>query len=221
MSDREAICAVCRYRKYDRDFCGRCWFGPGKGPTVLEKIAGNRGAEIRRLRRELAAAEARERELVALLTDAITAIDTLDDGALGFGTAPNGFHQWPLRNELLDNLRDALADQPPHAALDAALAERRMRSDNLRKLQMLAQEEFERRGFDAGPQTLVLGAMEELGELAMALLLTECDDFQPSKKKLSPEWADARDPAREVGDCITYLLALCNRLGIEPEFKWL
>lgn len=76
-------------------------------------------------------------------------------------------------------------------------------------------------GYTASAQTLALGAMEELGELAMALLLTECDDFKPSAKKMSPEWADARDPAREVGDTITYLLALCNSLDIEPKFKWM
>ena len=80
---------------------------------------------------------------------------------------------------------------------------------------------FKERGYVAGPQTLLMGAMEELGELAMALLLTECDDFIPSPRKLSPEWADARDPAREVGDTITYLLHLCNALEIEPTFKWL
>ena len=79
---------------------------------------------------------------------------------------------------------------------------------------------YDKRGYIAGPRTLLLGAMEELGELAMAVLLTECDDFIPSPRKLSPEWADARDPAREVGDTITYLLHLCNVLGIEPHFKW-
>lgn len=161
------------------------------------------------IRYEAAAAQAREQELLPYTEHKLRC-----DVRKAAGVT------YPFFPTCTCGLADKL-NQPPHAALDAALAKRRMRSDNLRKLQMLAQEEFERRGFDAGPQTLVLGAMEELGELAMALLLTECDDFQPSKKKLSPEWADARDPAREVGDCITYLLALCNRLGIEPEFKWL
>jgi len=79
---------------------------------------------------------------------------------------------------------------------------------------------YKLRGYNAGPQTLLIGAMEELGELAEAILLTECEDFKPSAKKLSPEYADARDPAHEVGDCITYLLGLCNVLGIEPHFEW-
>jgi len=171
-------------------------------------------AYINALRWHVAASEARERELREAVIQFDESCEICEDESINYAWAEGD----PV---LLAVLRSVLQAQPPHAALDAALAERRMRSDNLRKLQMLAQEEFERRGFDAGPQTLVLGAMEELGELAMALLLTECDDFQPSKKKLSPEWADARDPAREVGDCITYLLALCNRLGIEPEFKWL
>lgn len=91
---------------------------------------------------------------------------------------------------------------------------------SIEELQRRVGQMYERRGYNASPQTLCLGAMEELGELAMALLLTECDDFIPSAKKLTPEWADTRNPAREIGDCITYLLALCNRLGIRPQFKW-
>lgn len=92
----------------------------------------------------------------------------------------------------------------------------------LKQLQKAIYEMYEKRGFtDASPQTLCLGAMEELGELAQALLLTTIKDFHPSARKLLPEWADARDPAREIGDCITYLLALCTKLEIEPYFKWL
>ena len=92
----------------------------------------------------------------------------------------------------------------------------------IQRLQSHVESLYAERGYDeAGVQTLLLGAMEKLGELAQAILLTECKDFNPSAKKISPSWADARDPAREVGDCITYLLALCNRLGIEPYFKWL
>ena len=88
-------------------------------------------------------------------------------------------------------------------------------------LQAKCAKMYAERGYIAGPQTLLMGAMEELGELSMALLLTCTDDFIPSARKLGPEWADARDPAREVGDIITYLLHLCNVLGIEPTFKWL
>jgi len=77
------------------------------------------------------------------------------------------------------------------------------------------------RGYHAGATTLALGAAEEVGEVAQAVLITATPDFIPSKKKLSPEWSDCRDVASEVGDCITYLLALCNVLGIEPKFKWM
>jgi len=91
---------------------------------------------------------------------------------------------------------------------------------DLEKLQSDIQKLYEDRGYAAGPQTLCLGAMEELGELAMALLLTVTPDFKPSPRKLTPEWTLARDPARHVGDCITYLLALCNKLNIVPTFKW-
>jgi len=96
----------------------------------------------------------------------------------------------------------------------------------IRELQSQVKHLYAERGYDAKVQTLLLGAMEEMGELAQAILLTECEDFKPSAKKMPLIWADARDPGRrivahEVGDCITYLLALCNRLGIEPYFKWL
>jgi NTP pyrophosphatase (non-canonical NTP hydrolase) len=74
------------------------------------------------------------------------------------------------------------------------------------------------RGYTAGPQTLTLGAMEEMGELAQAILLTECADFKPSQKKLGR--TDLVDVAHEIGDIITYLLGLCNALGIEPYFQW-
>lgn len=81
---------------------------------------------------------------------------------------------------------------------------------------------YSKRGFDgAAASTLALGVCEEAGEVAAAILITECGDFKPSSKKLSPEWADVRDVASEVGDCITYLLALCNKLEIEPKFKWM
>jgi len=87
----------------------------------------------------------------------------------------------------------------------------------LRELQCSVQQLYAERGYDAGVQTLLLGAMEELGELAQAILITECEDFQPMPRKPS---LDHSNTAHEVGDCITYLLALCNRLGIEPYFEW-
>lgn len=91
----------------------------------------------------------------------------------------------------------------------------------IRELQSQVEHLYVKRGYDAGVQTLLLGAMEELGELAQAILLTECEDFKPYGKKMASHWVDAQNPALEVGDCITYLLALCNCLGIEPHFKWL
>lgn len=93
--------------------------------------------------------------------------------------------------------------------------------DDLRELQQKVDEMYRDRGYTAGPATLLAGVIEEVGELAMSLLLTGVyPDFKPSPRKLGPEWSAARDPAREVGDTITYLLALCNQLGIEPTFKW-
>lgn len=87
-------------------------------------------------------------------------------------------------------------------------------------LQQKVAELYSQKGYNASPQTLVLGIMEELGELAMAILLTECDDFKPSSRKLYLN-GQMHSPAREIGDCITCLLALCNELGIVPYFKWL
>ena len=92
---------------------------------------------------------------------------------------------------------------------------------DIEEIQKRISDLYREREYIAGPQTLVLGAMEELGELAMAILLTQSPDFKPSTRKMTPEWADARDPAREIGDCITYLLALANKLGVKPKFKWL
>lgn len=88
-------------------------------------------------------------------------------------------------------------------------------------LQTKVADLYQQRSYTAGPQTLLLGAMEELGELAEAILLTQASDFKPFGKKLSPAYIGECNPALEIGDCITYLLALCNSLGISPYFKWL
>lgn len=88
----------------------------------------------------------------------------------------------------------------------------------LRQLQQAVLHLYRERGYDEGPRTLVLDAMAELGELAQAILLTECVDFKPTPKKLGRD--DLTDVAHEVGDVITYLLGLCNKLGIEPSFGW-
>jgi len=93
--------------------------------------------------------------------------------------------------------------------------------NSIKELQEKCKELWFQRQYIAGPQTLLLGATEELGELARAILLTECADYIPSPRKRSEEWAHDRDPAREVGDIITYLLHLCNALGIEPHFQWM
>lgn len=76
--------------------------------------------------------------------------------------------------------------------------------------------------YHAGPRTLCLGAMEELGELAQAILLSaETKDFVPSKRKrmVVDQMPELLKVAEEVGDIITYLLALCNTLHIRPYFK--
>ena len=90
------------------------------------------------------------------------------------------------------------------------------------ELQVRIEKMYADRGFEkASPQTLALGICEEAGEVAQAILLTETLDFKPSEKKLTEEWKDTRNVASEIGDLITYAIALCNKLGIEPEFKWM
>lgn len=89
------------------------------------------------------------------------------------------------------------------------------------ELQKQAASMYEARGFKAGAPTLALGIAEEAGEVARAVLINNCNDFFPSPSKLGPEWESGRDTARQVGDLITYALALCHVLGIEPTFKWM
>lgn len=74
------------------------------------------------------------------------------------------------------------------------------------------------KSYTALPPTLALGIAEEAGEIAQAVLLTQCPDFKPSPRKLTPEAADLRDVAGEIGDLFVYALHLCNQLGIEPRF---
>jgi len=90
----------------------------------------------------------------------------------------------------------------------------------MKTLQQAVKYLYQERGYTkASVQTLVLGAVGEMGELAEAVLLSQCHDFKPSPRKQALQ-IGRQDIAREVGDCITYLLALCNALGIEPYFGW-
>lgn len=91
-------------------------------------------------------------------------------------------------------------------------------NETLRQLMDACEGLWERKGYTALPPTLALGIAEEAGEIAQAVLITQCPDYKPSPRKLTPEFADARDVAGEVGDLIVYALHLCNRLGIEPRF---
>jgi NTP pyrophosphatase (non-canonical NTP hydrolase) len=90
-----------------------------------------------------------------------------------------------------------------------------------KNLQEEVQRFYQRKGYNSSSQTLMLGLMEEVGELAQAILLTECDDFKPSRHKMAGDLGDIqkhKDVAAEVADVFIYALALCNRLGIKP--KW-
>ena len=91
----------------------------------------------------------------------------------------------------------------------------------IQKLMEEVAEWYEFSGFDTSVSTLMIGLMEEVGELAQAILLTgHCPDYLVSDRKKGDGWDHAKHPDWEIGDVITYLLALCNALGIEPYFWW-
>lgn len=65
--------------------------------------------------------------------------------------------------------------------------------------------------------TIALIVGEEAGEVAKATLLTETPDY---KRVPGKNYEGDADIAMECGDVITAALALCNKLGIQPKFKW-
>lgn len=84
----------------------------------------------------------------------------------------------------------------------------------IKELLSLVKEHYKRNGYTtASPPTLVLGIVEEVGELAQTVLYTECTDYTPRKNKVVGEISS------EIGDVLVYCLALCNKLGIEPTFR--
>lgn len=91
---------------------------------------------------------------------------------------------------------------------------------NLTTLQDKVYEVYKQRGYSETVSTLCLGVAEEVGELAEAVLMSQCLDYVPSKKKLTKyENVDFRHHiACEIGDIIVYLLAICCALNIEPKF---
>ena len=86
----------------------------------------------------------------------------------------------------------------------------------LRDLQGSIRSMYARKGYNkASLQTLCLGVMEEAGELAQAVLVNHTEDFTPSENKYTDT------VAHEAGDLITYILAVCDKLGVQPEFDWM
>ena len=79
---------------------------------------------------------------------------------------------------------------------------------------------WKQEGWCAGPQTLVLGSLEELGELAAEILVTECFDFTPSHHK--PNVQECRAKYKTLEDSKISLARKChNRLKKEvPEVDW-
>ena len=85
----------------------------------------------------------------------------------------------------------------------------------LAELQRLVASEHDCHGWNASAKTLMLGVVEEVGELAKAMLVYHTNDYCiPYGKVL----ADYDDAPHEIGDIIVYLMGLCNVLGIEPTF---
>ena len=87
-------------------------------------------------------------------------------------------------------------------------------------LQRAASAYYLYKGFTAGPATLALGAMEELGEIAQALLLTTQSDYKLNQNSHKLDALDEMtDTPMEIGDCLTYLLHLANALGSTVRCK--
>lgn len=87
----------------------------------------------------------------------------------------------------------------------------------IKKLQDKVAEVYYARGYTkASVQTLLVGVMEEVGELAQTVLVHHTMDYTLSPRKAALVPND--NVAHEVGDIIVYLLAICNKLYITPEF---
>ncbi len=82
----------------------------------------------------------------------------------------------------------------------------------LDELMELVEGHYLRNGFDSSQATLMCGVMEEVGELAECILARQ-DDYKTRDNK---EFGVIE---YEVGDIIVYLLAICNRHGLVPEFR--
>lgn len=87
-------------------------------------------------------------------------------------------------------------------------------------LLVMAEMYYSEKGFVAGVPTLALGAMEELGEVAQAVLLSEhVTDFRMSEHK-----KDVVDKINRIGDesgdLLLYVLSLCNKAKVVPRMKW-
>lgn len=91
---------------------------------------------------------------------------------------------------------------------------------NLEALQDKVFEIYRQRGYSETVSTLCLGVTEEVGELAEAVLMSQCIDFVASPKKLAKyKNVNFRHHiACEIGDIIIYLLAICCALNVEPKF---
>jgi len=83
----------------------------------------------------------------------------------------------------------------------------------IEELMMLVEGHYKRNNYTAAtPQTLTLGIMEEVGELAQEILLQHSPDYTPRQEK-----TESSIPY-EIGDIIVYCLALCLKLDIMPTF---
>jgi len=89
----------------------------------------------------------------------------------------------------------------------------------IKELQDKVAEVYYAMGYtQASVQTLMLGVVEEVGELAQTVLVHHTMDYivSPHKATLVPDDC----VAHEIGDIIIYLLAICNKLHITPEIDF-
>ena len=81
-------------------------------------------------------------------------------------------------------------------------------ANDLGSLQMAVLAMYNKRGYTHNLSTLTLGLCEEVGELAAAVL-NMLPDFVQSENRSS------HDVYHELKDCLVYIMAIANSLGID------
>ena len=79
-------------------------------------------------------------------------------------------------------------------------------------IQQRVKQLYERRGYTSDIRTLALGLCEEAGEVAAAVL-DRSPDYRPKPGRIPSNLE------HELKDCLTYLCAIANAVGIDLELE--